>query len=217
METPTAPLTQCVADQSHSSQRLTCQYRVEHYRDCMLVFGSVPLSHMGQIMQLLPEESVVCPRTASLSQAVMAAGLPAALNIVAAMHREPARMRYQARFPQLGAEAIDWLVDGERGQSSDAIFQTLHVVQIEGESATQHPRDLADWRRCQLLLEKNPSLATQMGRMAPVSATWERLTRCWPAILESIEEEVPDWRTNKRLSMARKANALLAAAVDVQN
>lgn len=74
-----------------------------------------------------------------------------------------------------------WLAEGETGMSSEAIA----VVMLAGEPlpatwrTMYYPRDIADFRRCLLLLARIPEWRARLGEMAGVSPQWARLAEHW--------------------------------------
>lgn len=88
-----------------------------------------------------------------------------------------------------------WLAMGERGLSSEAIVQHLTGTPISGYhwGAGRHPRDPADFRRCQLLLDAVPLAKLAFPAMRSASPEWARLVDQWDEIHEAIAAEVPDY------------------------
>lgn len=96
----------------------------------------------------------------------------------------------------MSADAVSWLVRGEHGLSSRAIFDYL----LFGEQGPypgrlwqhwDHPLDLADFRRCELLLRQVPELRPRLPEMAVLSPVWARLVAAWDPIVRVAEEERP--------------------------
>jgi hypothetical protein len=89
--------------------------------------------------------------------------------------------------------AVDWLQNGERGISSDTIFERMTGLDV-GTEWHDVPYDPADLRRCRLLLETVPEFHARIGEMRTVSAAWSRLTDRWVALCSLMDEETPNWR-----------------------
>lgn len=109
------------------------------------------------------------------------------------------------------AESVVWLQHGERGSSSEAIFERLTGLPIGGGSfrgAT--PRDPADVRRCRLLLETVPDFAHRFDEMAGVSPQWEMTVRLWPELCATMDDECPAWRSGA--GMASKTYRMMKGA-----
>lgn len=90
--------------------------------------------------------------------------------------------------------AVDWLANGERGNSSEAIFARLTGLPIGGSRCTSHPLDPADLRRCRLLLEAVPAFRARLEEVADVSPVWAALVARWDEVCSLMDEEAPDWR-----------------------
>ena len=90
----------------------------------------------------------------------------------------------------------DWLATGERGISSEAIVSHLTGVSVGSwRYGHDYPRDPADFRRCQLLLDAVPLARLGLPTMADRSPEWARLVGAWDEIAALIEEEraAPDF------------------------
>jgi hypothetical protein len=87
-----------------------------------------------------------------------------------------------------------WLAFGERGISSEAIVFKLTGYSVGGSRwSSTYPRDPADFRRCQLLLNAVPLARLCLPAMRSVSPEWARLVDAWDQIHEAIQSEVPDY------------------------
>ena len=94
---------------------------------------------------------------------------------------------------ELDQDAIKWLANGERGISSETIFEYLTGVPTTGRFGCDRPRDPDDFRRCELLLEQVPSLRAKFHLMSFVSPVWANLVLDWDKIKSMILEEAPNW------------------------
>lgn len=100
-----------------------------------------------------------------------------------------------------------WWVHGERGVSSETIFDWL--VWGEVRRFAHHPLDPDDFRRCELLLRAVPELRGRLSEMATVSPEWAGLVERWDEIAALIEEEAPGIYEGDRSSRAPKSYALM--------
>jgi hypothetical protein len=110
---------------------------------------------------------------------------------------------------------VQWLANGERGASSNAIVQHLTGIRTSHYEPCA-PQDPADLRRCRLLLARVPSLAWRIGEMASCSPEWARLVLHWQELCALMDDESPGWsegvgRAPKTYALMRK---LLSAAVE---
>ena len=86
---------------------------------------------------------------------------------------------------------VDWIRDGERGLSSEAIVDHLaHHPIARASGASCHPYDPADLRRCVLLLDAVPTLRPLMPSMADVSPEWAALVARWDQLEASLRREM---------------------------
>ena len=90
----------------------------------------------------------------------------------------------------LSPAAVEWLMSGERGLSSRAIFDWLLLGQVDREWGAAYPRDPDDFRRCELLLRQVPELRDRMPEMAALGPEWAALVEHWSEIVAVFEREV---------------------------
>lgn len=88
-----------------------------------------------------------------------------------------------------------WLRNGERGISSETIFQTIDGrITLRDEKC--HPRDPGDFRRCYLLLETIPEWKAKLHLMKKVSPVWEKIVDNWAKLTEMLEEQLQTKKPN---------------------
>lgn len=92
---------------------------------------------------------------------------------------------------ELSAEAIAWLVSGEHGISSEALFNRTLLDQVNTQWLTNYPHDPDDFRRCQLLVRAVPEVRERLSLMGDQGPEWARLVEHWDEITTSLESEVP--------------------------
>lgn len=86
----------------------------------------------------------------------------------------------------------EWLWNGERGVSSEAI-----VSQLTGSSPRRddrgfdHPYDPDDFRRCELMIRSVPVSRLVISRMSSRSRAWAALVPIWDDVVAAMEEEAP--------------------------
>lgn len=97
----------------------------------------------------------------------------------------------------LPAGATEWLRSGERGISSNAIFDHLTGLPVRGGWSPWTPSDPDDLRRCRLLLEAVPEFRSGLPRMAEVSAGWAALVARWDELCATMDAESPNWREGR--------------------
>jgi len=167
----------------------------------ILHFGPMPLSAMQQMSKMTAEDAVMDTNVARLAGASFAVGPREALDSLKERLVPAAIQQAKEEHPDLEPDALSWLVRGERGLSSDAIFSHLTDTPVsKPHEASAYPRDPDDLRRCRLLLEAVPSLQGQMSRMAALSPIWARLVDQWDALCAQMDAESPDWREGRGAS-----------------
>lgn len=191
-------------------------YTVEHRGQCVLITGAVPMSAFGVLSALAPPGSVMNPDAARVLGVTFAMGPEDELAELRAAGAANAVRHERAKNPGLSEAATRWLGSGERGVSSNFIFNQLTGIDSMGGWDTERncfPHDPSDFRRCQLLLEQVPELQATFHGMALVSDEWDRLVAAWPAIIAALDEEAPGWRDGKTGRQAPKAYNLIRAAI----
>lgn len=187
-------------------------YTVEHRGDCVLITGAVPLSAFTVLAKLAPDGSVLDPDVARIWGVTFAFGLPDDLQELRKAGEIVSMQRERKANPELSQAAVRWLASGERGVSSNTIFQWLTGIDALKGVRMGHPYDPADFRRCRLLLEQVPELQPHFYRMREVSQQWSNLVDQWAAICATMDEELPDWREGLG-GVAKKTYDLIKAAI----
>lgn len=192
------------------------EYTVRHQGNCILIFGSIPILFMEALSKAAPKRSVLAPRLAQISGATIAIGPIDAVNALSRKLAPAAieRARHLYNRYDLSESEITWLAIGERGSSSNAIFQaTIGVLLPELSDATAHPHDPDDLRRCMLLFDQCPSVAANFEHMRKVSTAWNELVERWPIICDTFMREAPNWREPDAKWRAPQTFKLIKAAV----
>lgn len=86
---------------------------------------------------------------------------------------------------------VDWLTNGERGISSEAIVTALTGIPVGQPRLWDHPHDPADFRRCERLLRAVPQAREHLHVMAGRSRAWARLVFAWDELVALTESEAP--------------------------
>ena len=104
----------------------------------------------------------------------------------------------------------DWLAYGERGLSSNAIAFVALGHEPKGQ-LLKHPFDVADLRRCLILLEKVPECREAVGVLAKASPQWAMLWGIWDALASNLREEIG--ADLPAMGMAPKTYGMMRAAL----
>ena len=148
----------------------------------VLGFGPQPLTWLSSASKLCGKNAIVYPRIATMSGATMAVGDADVLALLAQVLVPGAIAAQKAKTPHLSEEAVAWLAAGERGMSSDSIFQ--HVTGVQTSKYEGHlpswPHDCGDLRRCRELLAQVPEIEPLFReKMASASPEWAALMPIW--------------------------------------
>ena len=101
-----------------------------------------------------------------------------------------------------------WLAYGERGMSSESIMRAA-TGGDPGRWGWTEPADLDDFRRCGLLLAEIPEArGAAFSRLAEGSRAWAALIERWADIVALLEEEAPDWLTERRWRAPRAGHLM---------
>jgi len=88
-----------------------------------------------------------------------------------------------------------WLQNGERGISSETMFQVIGGVNLLGGRIC-HPCDPDDFRRCYLLIKTIPEWREKLDKMKTVSPIWSRIVDNWDRLCEMLEEQIETKKPN---------------------
>lgn len=176
-------------------------YTVEELIGCRIITGPVPA--MDLILLLTGPDDEVWLTDLNLGPklgATMVLGTRENLDRLALSEGiiERVTQRALAIKQQIESEggvvpqsALEWLVDGERGRSSDAVFAFL--TDAKSMASTAHPYDAHDFRRCRLLLDRVPELRGKFPMVKYLSPAWARITKNWATLCGAMEAESPAW------------------------
>lgn len=107
----------------------------------------------------------------------------------------------------LPAGAAEWLLQGERGISSETIFSHLTGIPLTRHGQMWPPADAHDLARCRRLLDQVPKFRAALPRMAELGDRWAALIARWDEVCALMDEEAPDWRRGN--GTAPRTNDLL--------
>lgn len=113
-------------------------------------------------------------------------------------------------------EAITWYLNGEKGISSEAIYDRLTYGSTRADWFSNHPSDPSDFRRCELLLRRVPDFRERFADMAGESPVWAALVARWAVIVTVFEGECPGVFGHERHGnrMANRTYALMRAVIE---
>jgi hypothetical protein len=175
----------------------------------VLGFGPQPMDFISKATKLCGKGAVMCPDTARMTGANMAAGTPEALEMLRERLAIGAlAVTLEEHGDQLSQNALAWLAIGRRGLSSNTLFTFLTGVNAENEDyGHYYPRDPDDLSRCRRLLEQCPELISCLPRVAAAGPEWAALVPRWDEVCALMDEESPEWREGR--GRAPKTYALM--------
>lgn len=164
----------------------------------ILGYGPTPVELFAKASKVAGKDAVFDTDVARMAGANFAAGSREALDELRARLEVGALHGVKAENPGLSPEAAAWLAHGERGVSSNTIFERLTGIHATGDWGCDIPHDPDDLRRCRLLLERVPDLVLLFPRMAEVSTAWAAMVAAWGDLCATMDAECPDWRSVSR-------------------
>ena len=84
---------------------------------------------------------------------------------------------------------LEWFANGEVGQSSKSIALFLSGIRQTKRWGVNVPYDVADLRRCMLMLDAIPGFHDRMPEMREASAEWAKMVEYWPQIVSEYRSE----------------------------
>lgn len=195
------------------------EYTVRHEQGCTFIFGAIPVADFVRLTSSGTPNGVIDMRMGRLARATCAFGPRDACRALYPRYEALERARVLAEYPSLDPAAQEWLITGDQGASSATLFFHFtgtrpHIVRCDSATTSAPPatapRDSQDFARCQRLLELVPAFAARLPEARTLSPIWARLVDAWPALVEMLDSEAPDWRTAE-YGRAPRTSELLAA------
>lgn len=178
---------------SHFQQIPGSSYTIQTVGGCRLAFGPVPAADFTMLCHGFSKKAVMAPDIAYRIGATLVIGDPDDIEALRQQNLPVSEARKSeanlARACSAPASVVDWLENGERGLSSEAMCQAMHGHPL-GKKRTDHPRDPDDLSRCIKFLDATQS-HDEMEAMRAVSPEWNRLVDAWGDITASFHGERP--------------------------
>lgn len=173
-------------------------YTIKYIARCRVVTGSIPLGDVAMLNHGFSERALMDMDVADQIGAVLVIGEPEDLAVLRSMHLPVSEKRYHdhgdAKRAGLPGHVLDWLLNGHRGLSSNAMCKRFFGA--PADAGTSHPRDGSDFKRCLDFLDATQS-HHKVGMMSCVSPEWELLVKRWADIKQLFDEEAPTGSTPK--------------------
>lgn len=163
-------------------------YQTEKRMGCLIITGTISLREMTELIDQQEGGHLMDQELARRLKATLVVGSQYSLD------------QLRASLPAVDGSLLvglpegarEWLESGERGISSETMFEVFTGVPLEQDR--YHPQDLDDFRRCRLLLEQVPAFVEKLPLMAEQSPQWAGLVNRWDAICTAMDAETPHWR-----------------------
>jgi hypothetical protein len=180
-----------------------------------MVFGPVPMMDMVGLMKRAPKKAVMNIGLADRIGATLVFGLKEDLERlpVSELPISPKRLADAAAANAAGLPGAvqDWLTEGDRGMSSNAMCKAIWSGVPEG-AENHHPRDVDDLSRCIAMVD-----ATQPGnriqQAATISPEWAEIMVVWDDLYATFKRESAERTGASRKSFVETAE-LLQTALD---
>lgn len=114
-------------------------------------------------------------------------------------------------------KAMHWLLNGNKGMSSECLMATmLNGGPVEGKAWETHfhPRDPSDFKRCVDLLNAVPTFRITLDVMKQVSKQWAVLVEHWDELETLLNEEIPQRSAPKTYARMKELFRLVEAQND---
>lgn len=183
-------------------------YSIEWGEQFRIIRGKGSLAVMAEIFSTCPVDFKLDLDLASRYEATAVLGSPDGLKTL----RDTAPLRsIPVGTDVLNEQAINWLLAGERGDSSNAMFDAAFSVELasEGQQNRDHPRDADDLARCRLLVDSCTHVRTQFAAISALSPVWGRIIENWDEICAAMDAELPEWRLHGKRWPAQNTNAFI--------
>lgn len=87
---------------------------------------------------------------------------------------------------------MNWLLNGERGSSSETIVSKMEGVPILSWRKDVHPSDPSDFNRCVKLLDEVPEYKQRLDEMRGVSQVWNELVDHWSELEQMLVDALKE-------------------------
>lgn len=95
-------------------------------------------------------------------------------------------------------KAIEWLLNGQVGNSSATILFSALNMKPRQVSQFSIPYDIPDLIRCHKLVKEIPEIKEYMYRTAKISPEWKNIISNWDWLISTLENELSDPKNNCR-------------------
>ena len=204
---------------------------IRRFENCRIVTGPVPMSEFSMVIHGFSDQAVMASDLASKMGVTFVIGEPEdlerlrqGLTININQPEDIERLKQSglpisserindaemAKKQNLPVSLIDWLVNGDRGLSSDAMCQAMFGIP-KGQPRTDHPHDPSDLIRClKFLKAAGPDELWRMDTLPGISLTWALLKNRWEELQSTlISETGPSFEGKKAPKTYELMNSII--------
>lgn len=169
-------------------------FTVKSMCGCRVVFGPVPMSEFGMLAHGFSKSALIAADIADRIGATIVIGEPDDLDELRKANLPASEKRHaQARSASAMPLVAGWLLNGERGNSSNAMCK--RIFGVPEDAGKDYPLDPDDLRRCVLFLAAT-NAHDKVPLMADVSKEWAALVGVWDKIVSTLREEMDTRRSD---------------------
>ena len=166
-------------------------FTVKTIANCRIVFGTLPMQHMNLLTKGFSKRAQMDTNLARRLDALFVVGEPEDLKrlrqmdlLSGAKHQSEIDAAKAASLPD---GVVDWLANGQRGSSSEAMCKRMFG--LPHKAGDDHPCDPSDLNRCLMFLDA-AGAHDKVPMMADVSPEWARLVERWAELVTLFKAEI---------------------------
>ena len=189
-------------------------FTIKRLEGCRIVTGPVPLSEFQMLIHGFSDNAVMAADLASKMGPTFVIGEPDDIERLRQCNLpvSPERIRdcEEAKKAGLPAGVVDWLLNGERGRSPDAMCKAFFG--IPSSAGNDYPLDPSDLRRCLQFLEAvDDKEMWRFDVLHDLSLEWYSFCCYWPQLVTTFKDEcakTPDPKMPKTYELMKHAIAM---------
>lgn len=188
-------------------------YTVKTVGGCTMVFGPVPMMDMAGLIKRAPKKAVMDIGLADRIGATIVFGLKEDLERlpVSELPISPKRLADAAAANAAGlpGPVQNWLTEGDRGASSNAMCKAIWSGVPEG-AEHDHPLDVDDLSRCIAMIDATQP-SDRIQRAATISLEWAEIMAVWDHLHSTFKRESAEMNEGSPKSFVETAELLQTA------
>lgn len=84
---------------------------------------------------------------------------------------------------------MQWLANGNRGSSSNTMFEVITGIKCQDYDYQDHPYDQGDFGRCKKLIDLIPELKDGFEKLSKLSKAWKNIIANWDKLCELYDSK----------------------------